>query len=52
MIPRRMATSVTDRAIGTGAVLLMTDRNNSVLRNQTERRFQTENVLDRRRARD
>src|SRR5206468_3548893 len=36
----------------TGAVLLMTDWNNSVLRNQTERRFQTENVLDRRRTRD
>src|SRR5206468_11854800 len=35
-----------------GRVLLMTDRNNSVLRNQTERWFQTENVLDRRRARD
>src|SRR5438094_3755362 len=30
------------------SVLLMTDRNDPVLRNQTERRLQTENVLNRR----
>src|SRR5262249_61134734 len=47
-----------DRNIGhtaahwTGSVLLMTDRNDAVPRNQTERRFQTENILDRRRPSD
>src|SRR4029078_8632187 len=32
---------------GPGGVLLMTDRNDPVLRNQTERRLQTENVFNR-----
>src|SRR5262249_44651697 len=37
---------------GTCGVLLMTDRNDSVLRNQAERRFQPENVFDRGRSSD